>query len=447
MPDQTDQIYAETTVQHIPTFDHSNMEDMLENTSGWLLHSGITIAGVVVAIALLLSWFIHYPDKLTAPVVLESAFPPLEVVAPSALRLETILVTDGASVTKGDVLAITENPADYAAIQQLETLLATIPNNQTQTAFRQLQLPTNWQLGDLQTTYAILLQNVAELQYFLQQNGVQKEIATLQRELNRTEQLRQSLQNEATLKEKELTVFQQDLQRSQQLLQAGAVSKKELEQREMQWLQYQRERETQRATQLQNQIRQEQLSGQQQQLQRNFAMEFTNRRVQIQQIQQQLTGELERWKRDYLLIAPATGRVNFAPTTIAQRYIANGEILFTILPNTESEDIIAHFYLPANQLGKVTVNAPVQIELAAYPAREFGAINTQVSEVALLPQQDVEGQFLYHLQAILTDTLRTTYDQVLPFQQRLSGQATVLTEDKRILERLFEQILDLVKNR
>lgn len=444
---EIDQIYEETTIQRIPTFERTNMEDMLENTPGWLLHSGISIAGVVVAIALLLSWFIHYPDKLTAPVVLESAFPPLEVIAPTAQRLENIVVNNGTVVQKAAVLAITENAADYAALQQLDNLLAKIANSKSQSDWQQLQLPTDWQLGDLQTTYATLLQSVAELQDFLQRNDTQAEVATLQRELKRTAQLQQSLQNEATLKEKELAVFQKDVERSRSLQQTGAVSSKDLEQSEMQWLQYQRERETQRATQLQNQIRQEQLSAQQQQLWRTFATEFSQRRTQIQQLRLQLSGELERWKKNYLLVAPAAGRVNFAPNTIANRYFTSGTVLFTILPTTVNDRKVARFYLPADQLGKVEVNAPVRIELAAYPAREFGVINTQVNEVALLPQQDNEGQFLYHLQAQLPDTLRTTYGKVLPFQQRLSGQATVLTEDKRILERLFAQILDLVRNR
>jgi ATP-binding cassette subfamily B protein len=39
------------------------------------------------------------------------------------------------------------------------------------------------------------------------------------------------------------------------------------------------------------------------------------------------------------------------------------------------------------------------------------------------------------------------HGKTIPLRQRMSGIATLITEDKSILERIFEKFLNIVKNR
>lgn len=43
------------------------LQEMLGYPPGWILHSGITLIAFVIAIVLLLSWLIRYPDELSGP--------------------------------------------------------------------------------------------------------------------------------------------------------------------------------------------------------------------------------------------------------------------------------------------------------------------------------------------------------------------------------------------
>ena len=68
-------------------------------------------------------------------------------------------------------------------------------------------------------------------------------------------------------------------------------------------------------------------------------------------------------------------------------------------------------------------------------------------EIALLPTAVTEETVAYEMTVLLPDTLRTSYQKVIPFRQNMTATVTILTEDKSILERIFENFLDLVKNR
>ena len=86
------------------------------------------------------------------------------------------------------------------------------------------------------------------------------------------------------------------------------------------------------------------------------------------------------------------------------------------------------------------------ITLEAYPQQEYGILKAQIQNIALLPESQAEGQLSYLIELKLTNELMTTYDRLLPLQQEMSGTAEIITEDKRILERVLEQILNVLKN-
>jgi len=69
-------------------------------------------------------------------------------------------------------------------------------------------------------------------------------------------------------------------------------------------------------------------------------------------------------------------------------------------------------------------------------------VQAKVKTISLVPEQ---GQFIVELD--MPDELRTTYDKVIPFRQEMAGIANIITEDRRILERIFDKILSILKNR
>lgn len=77
---------------------------------------------------------------------------------------------------------------------------------------------------------------------------------------------------------------------------------------------------------------------------------------------------------------------------------------------------------------------------------EFERFNAQVTALDETPQRQEDGSWVYSVKAQLPDSLRTTYGNILPITARMPGQAVLITEDRRILERVFARLVDLVKN-
>lgn len=112
--------------------------------------------------------------------------------------------------------------------------------------------------------------------------------------------------------------------------------------------------------------------------------------------------------------------------------------MFSIVPQ-QSKAFIAKVIAPAQNAGKLKVGQEVNIRLANYPDTEFGVLKGKVQNMSLVP--DKEGNLI--LDVILSKGLKTSYHKEIVFQQEMSGTADIITEDLRLLERLFYQFRSL----
>jgi HlyD family secretion protein len=160
-------------------------------------------------------------------------------------------------------------------------------------------------------------------------------------------------------------------------------------------------------------------------------------------------GEIREWKRIYLLIAPISGKVAMTRVWSPQQYVNANEDVLTLVPSSKDDtqktpaNIIGKALLPIEGAGKVKVGQAVHIRLDGFPYQEFGSIEAVVRAVSLVPQQD---NYLVEI-GINTANLVTTYGKTLPFRQEMQGTARIITEDRRIIHRIFNTIESLFKNR
>lgn len=70
-----------------------------------------------------------------------------------------------------------------------------------------------------------------------------------------------------------------------------------------------------------------------------------------------------------------------------------------------------------------------------YPDNEFGLLKGKVKEISLTPNN--EG--LYLLDVELPNKLITTFGIEIEFKQEMQGTAEIITDDLRLIERIFYQ--------
>lgn len=155
----------------------------------------------------------------------------------------------------------------------------------------------------------------------------------------------------------------------------------------------------------------------------------------------QLKKAIKEWELNYAFITQNGGQVSFLQIWSVNQNITGGEMLFSVVPQN-STDFIAKVKAPAQNSGKIKINQEVNIRLANYPDREFGVLKGKVKNISLIPDKD--GNLL--LDVILSKGLTTSYHKQVVFQQEMSGNAEIITEDLRLLERLLYQFRGIFNN-
>lgn len=90
----------------------------------WILRWGITVLILILTGIIVACYFIKYPQTVTAAVTLTSDNPPSDLVAKYTGTLDSVYVNDGASVRKGQLLALVANAANYGDVIRAEAFLA-----------------------------------------------------------------------------------------------------------------------------------------------------------------------------------------------------------------------------------------------------------------------------------------------------------------------------------
>ena len=97
----------------------SDVREFMTRPPHWLLRSGTTVLAAVLALLLVLSLIIKYPDTIIARVTVTGTQPVMEVVARQSGHLEGLRVREGQQVKRGEILAVMQSAARPDAVLAL----------------------------------------------------------------------------------------------------------------------------------------------------------------------------------------------------------------------------------------------------------------------------------------------------------------------------------------
>ncbi|MEY3239022.1 MAG: hypothetical protein RIR11_460 [Bacteroidota bacterium] len=416
-----------------------DISEILGTPPGWLIRWGTTVVIFVFCLLLIAGWFIRYPDVITARVEFTTAVPPVEVVSRTEGHIARFLVRDNDTILAGTPLVILENTAAYADILLLEKSLYRWERVATADSLLLLApLSGMLQLGDLGNDYAAFVQQLE--QYSFARNnrrgattanvsGVQQQIALLQNGIK----LDQSNQRKAAT---ELAEAKQNFSNQQALFQDKTISQRELDPHQERLAAAERAYNSHAGQIL---SRQAEISN----LQRSIGvvrfdetLDANSSAGRLKATLSALRTSLERWKQAYLLTAPIPGIVSLNKFYTERQYVKQGEQVMIIAPPTTTQ-IMGRSRLPIIGSGKVKPNQRVIIRLDNYPYYEFGTLQGKVLNKSTLPKDNA------YIVTIGLDSIggaTTSFNKSIEFQQQLQGDADIITEDKRFLQRIVDQL-------
>ena len=425
-----------TTSNHDFTFD-----DLIERQPGWLLRSGILLLFGTVLLVVLLASFIRYPDKLPAPFLLTTQNPPIDVVTLSGGQIANWYAADSQQVAKNEVLAYIENPADRDDVETFASVVGEAAAITNVRDYRHLHIPENLQMGELRQVYTSYVQVLASFQHLLRQRIVFQKMNNLKDKSRKQRQLGKAMERRLALFEKELALAEKDYRRNQQLNQEGVVSDLDFEKIETALLQKQQQLENLQSAIIRNKIEIGQLHTQRLELKDARAAEVNGYLVKLDELALQFRNQYSDWKKRYLVAAPIAGTLSVAPGMMEKRMVQAGEAIAAIIPEDTGGGLVARISPPAAGIGKIETGNRVLLQLDAYPYKEFGAVETYITKVSLLPVQGEGGGLYYEVACEVPQPITSATGKVLPFRQKLTGVAQVITKDRSIAERLVERVL------
>jgi multidrug resistance efflux pump len=409
------------------------VQDILTKVPHWMIRWGTVLIFAIILMLFFVSWFLKYPDVVTAEITITTNVPPEKIVAKAAGRIEAILVEDKAVVSKNTTLAIIENTANYKDVFLLKSIIEKYNINDAKVAFP-FSMLKNTQLGEIESAYAIFQKEyqAQELNRNLHPFGVES-TAQSSENIQIKERL-EILQQQRIINESELQLQKNDLTRFETLFNKGIVSTQEMEAKKLNYLQAQKNYKSllSSISQLKSSLIDNKKMGQNSQI--NSTREEVNLGRNMMQSFYKLKKVIKDWELSYTLKSSEKGIVTFLQVWTENQSITVGDNVFSIIPDVRN-GFIGKVKAPALNSGKIKIGQKVNIRLANFPDREFGVLKGTIQNIALVPDKD--GNLL--IDVALPNGLQTSYKKQIIFQQEMKGSAEIVTQDLRLIERILYQ--------
>lgn len=424
--------------------DHINLHseelnEALGTPPSWIARFGVQSAYLAIIVLLAAAFFVKYPDVVEAPMILTVPNPAVELVAKKTGLLEHVLVEHNETVEIGQLIASFASTANLMDIDTLEKNLQFFSDRVFAEDIQRFKPLLNLQLGSIQEAYTVFLKDYNALKFGVMSNNEMKTIARKRSEIT-------ELENSIFLEEKRLdglsnrrAIAQTSINRlKSEYLDDPKESAKKLDEYSVEIAKIEDDsifittkinNYRRNIKEIQNEIAEfRQSTGSDQQF-----LTF-----QIEKQINNLKSQIRLWKNDNLLYAPIAGRVIFNKNFgVENQTVRPGDLILEIYPADDIGQVFAKVDLPNFNSGSVESGQEVVIKVNNYPHLQHGIIKGIVRSKADVLQEDRKT---YLVEVNLPEGLLTSFGKELEFSQGMQGTAEIITKEKRLLYRLFDNV-------
>ncbi len=415
---------------------NEEVQEILGNIPHWIVRWGTSI---VVGLLLLLiagSFIYRSPSVIHETITITTENPPAKVIARSDGQIASLFVTDKQPVASGEPLAVIENPAAYQDIWKLKSMLDSIS---LQNPTRNLSSSTNLDLGEVQPHYESFKKaydtywHFHDLQYHPQKAGA------IQNELKKYTILLNQLKEQNAIIHDDLLLLRKQYQRDSTLHADGVISDQAMDQSKAKLLQKQLKYHESLSKISETELDIARLQEAQIDNQNNFEQLKKEHQLRLNETYENLKAEINIWENKYVLISPISGNISFMEYWSTNQSVTSGSTVMMVIPKDQGA-IIGKMALNQDGAGKVKPGKKVIIKLRNYPYLEYGVLEGNVSAVSMAAENDMFSAFVN-----LPEKLTTNYGITLDFTHDMEGNAEIITQDIRLIDKLLNPIKSVLK--
>ena len=276
---------------------------------------------------------------------------------------------------------------------------------------------------------------------FITLNYYPQKIAASQRLLEICKRQTSSALRQQTIVNKQYELQKKNYNRSQILHKKGLISDEDFEQSGNTLLQSELNVANATDNVTNNRSQQLQISSEITELKQQYAEQLSNIITDMKSSINQLINDIATWQMTYLITSPVNGTVTFTNFWAKNQNVEAGKVVFSVVPS-HTPALIGKVQLPALGAGRVKKGQKVNVSFDNFPEKEFGIVKGIVRRISLIPTNENN----YIVEVEFPDGLKTSYGKYLPISQQMSGSASIITEDTRLIEQLLQPIKKVLYN-
>ena len=414
-----------------------SVQDILTQPPHWMIRWGNTMIFIILLLILVMSYLIKYPEFVPAPIIVTSQNPPEKIEARTSSKVEKIFIKDHQPVKKNQLLMVMQSAANYKDILELKKLVDSITPDKL--ASFPLSLTSRFKLGELQGDYNGFAKALQDERLFTRLQPYAPENLAANQSISEYRVRIATLKQQKNLEQAKYELTRKNFHRSQELFNQGVISSMELENEKIKFLQAQQNLENININISQMDEGISNLNKTKSGTAINTEKDKITYSSQTLQLLEQLRKSLKQWEQSYLVFSSIDGVASFQQFFGENQFVKAGEPILSILP-ANKEKLVGRMSVPAANSGKILTGEKVLIKLDNYRFQEYGIVQGKVQNISLSP--DEKGN--YYVDVVLPDGLKTSYNKKLIFNKELRGNAEIVTEDLRLIERFFYQLRKLL---
>ena len=408
------------------------VQEILSYIPNWMIRWGMLLIFILILMLFMLSWFIKYPDLIQGEIKLTTISPPAKLIANNSGKLIEIPFADGSLVNKNSAVAEMENLVTQAGINFLKSYLIYSFKLLEDSSIQPSPQNDSLVFGDMQTSFNNLQKLCTDYQVFSLNEYETEKIESLKKKLVLYKNLANVSKSQLYIAKGIFENAKEKYFADKQLLQSEVIPKMEFLKEESAFKQKEMDLENFKKSETENKITLANLEQEIADLEFTYLGKKANFRNDILNTINEIENGIQKWKQNYLITSPIEGKLIWLNKWNKNQSIKSGDILFAVVPG--NEEYVALINIPAQGFGKVKAGQKVRIRLHNYPFHEFGVLEGQIHKIT-----EISIENIYKAEVKLTNGMTTTYKKTLTFIPEMTGQAEIITEDLRVIERIFNQ--------
>lgn len=409
------------------------VQEVISYRPHWIIRKGNAFFLLILVLLLSITWFIKYPDLVNGSARLVALNPPKLVSSKTEGKLVKLFINNEQWVKKNQHLAYIESTADYIEVMKLqswmeEIIVATEDNNYE--ILISDPAPQLYQLGELQSGYQIFQNEFIQTKQTLSSGYYRKKRNALTTDLQYLSSLKNNTYQQQQLSLEDQQLLEKEYKAYEKLAEEKVIAPLELSQYKSKLL-----AKEQNLKQTGSQITNNEISSHSKRKELlDLEKTVTDQQQQFHSSLLELKSQVEKWIQQYVLVASEEGKALFVSSLQENELINSGQGLFYIEP--KQTKFYAELMAAQKGFGKIITGQKVMIKVESYPSTEFGYLTGTVSYISNTPT----GRDSFLIKADLPKGLQTSYNKTIFFRNNLSAQAEIVTDSRRLFERLLGQL-------